>query len=75
MKMKEKTKEEIKVGLTFGLITWLIAGPMITFITQLIGLITSNPEFVMFDMILSGLLIVVIQIAGWVALNTASNRS
>ena len=54
-------------GLIYGLIYGLIVGLMITFIAQLIALITSNPEFVMSNLIFSGILILVIQAIGWIA--------
>jgi len=52
-------------GLIVGLIYGLIGGLMITFTTQLIALLTSNPEFAMFDLIVSGILIILIQTIGW----------
>jgi len=55
------------IGLIGGLIYGLISGLMIIFITQLIALITSNPEFVMSNLIFSGILILVIQAIGWIA--------
>ena len=53
-------------GLVYGLVAGLVAGLVVIFTTQLIALITSNPEFIMFDLIVSGLLILVIQIVGWI---------
>ena len=52
-------------GLIGGLIWGLTCGLTITFTTQLIALITSNPNFVMFDLIISGIIILVIEIIGW----------
>ena len=53
-------------GLNTGLIYGLITGLMITFITQLIALISGNPEFVMLDFVISGVLILLIETFGWI---------
>lgn len=66
MKLTKKEKEDIKGGLILSLIYGLIVGLTITFTTQLIALITSNPEFVMFDFIASFVLIIIIEIIGWI---------
>lgn len=76
MKPKNESKQEIKdgliygliYGLIFGLIFGLIYGLTITFTTQLIALITQHSEFVMNDLISSGLLLIVIQVIGWLIL-------
>ena len=51
-------------GLIIGLIGGLIVGLALIFTTQLIALITSNPKFIMFDFIVSGILIIFIEIVG-----------
>ncbi|MHA1873356.1 MAG: hypothetical protein ACTSVB_04510 [Candidatus Heimdallarchaeaceae archaeon] len=48
------------VFLIFGLAAGLIFVLSITFTTQLIALITSNPEFMMFDFIVSEILLIVL---------------
>jgi len=70
----------IIIGLVFGLVVGLAAGFIaglavgiaglvvglsFTFTTQLIGLITSNPKFMMFDFIVSGILLILILVVGW----------
>ena len=73
--MNEELKDDLIVGVIWGLIgglTWgltcgliggliwgLTCGLTITFTTQLIALITSNPNFVMFDLIISGIILVI----------------
>ena len=68
--MKNKIKEEIKDGLIVG----LIGGLTITFTTQLIALISQNPEFVMNDLISSGLLIIIIQSIGWLIIKNLAHK-
>lgn len=57
------------VGLIVGLIGGLIGGLTIVFVTQLIALLTSNPELSMFSFIVSLILIILIQIIGWIIVN------
>ena len=72
--MKQEINESIIFGMTYGLMGGLIVGIiggltyglMITFITNLIALLNSNPELVMFDLVVSGLLILGIQVIGWI---------
>ena len=60
------------VGLFFGLIVGLFygltVGLTITFITQLIALITQHPEFIMTGLIVNGILIVFVQVIAWTLL-------
>ena len=61
------------LGLIFEFILGLIRGISVGFIlslstligTQLIALVTNNPEFAMFDLVISLVLLVVAQLVGW----------
>jgi len=74
LKLSKEQKGNIKDGLIIGLIGGLIIGLIIgliygltiTFTTQLIALLTSNPEFVMFDLVVSLVLIIVVEVIGWI---------
>lgn len=66
LKNKNKLREEIMGGLVIGLVYGLVYGLTITFITNLIGLIILNPEASLFNLLISGLTVLFIEIIGWI---------
>ncbi len=57
--------ESLIYGLAHGLVIGLYFGLSLLFIIQLIVFFTSNPEFVMFDLVVSGILVIIFQAVGW----------
>jgi len=53
-------------GLVFGLVFGLVSGSTIIFVSQLVELFQSNPEFSWIALVVSGLILVVVQVVGWI---------
>ena len=57
----EELRKEIRDGLVYGLVAGLFGG----LVTQITAYFTNNPNFSQMDLIISFILLIIVQIIGW----------